>query len=262
MIEKTQAIVLRYYPDSNTSRVVSWLTAEQGRITTLIKGSQRPKSAFIGQYDLFYTCELVYYTRPRSGVHIARECGPLKTRDGLRANWKGCAAASYMADLISRISPPDAPHAELFGLLEAGLDEVASHPASAEFLFWFELRLLEQLGLAPRLQHCLACKKPLAPGERRSRFSYARGGILCPPCSRDATDSLLPIAADILAILTSWQRAQNPQAARATRCSTRQLAEIENLLGLFLAYHLDTPLPGRPIALDILARKPASANCA
>ncbi len=261
MIEKTQAIVLRYYPFSNTSRVVSWLTVEEGRITTMIKGSQRPKSGFLGQYDLFYTCELVYYRRPRSGMHIARECSPIKQRNGLRTDWKACAAASYLADLVSRISPPDAPHAELFSLLDAGLDHLSGGTAGSEFLHWFELKLLERLGLAPRLQHCLACNGALRTGERRSRFSYARGGILCHACSRTASESLLPIAADTVAIMTAWQRAQNAQAALSTRCTARQLSDIENLLGLFLVYHLDVPLNSRPIALDIMARK-VGANSA
>lgn len=255
MIEKTQAIVLRYYPFSNTSRVVSWLTPEAGRIATLVKGSQRPKSHFLGQYDLFYTCELVFYARERTGMHIARECFPLKTRDRFREDWKAAAAASYLSDLVWRVSPPDAPHAGLFDLLDSALDHLAASGAVAPFLFWFELKLAQSLGLAPRFRHCLACGKELLPGARQSKFSYARGGILCGACGRESPASgVVPIAPDILAMLTGWQRAQTPQAALSTQCTPRQLGEIEKLLGLFLAYHLDTALPGRPIALDLLGR--------
>lgn len=255
MIEKTQAIVLRYYPYSNTSRVVSWLTPHAGRVSTMIKGSQRARSAFLGQYDLFYTCELVYYASSRGGLHIARECFPLKPRTPLRGDWKACAAASYLADLVQRISPPDAPHAELFDILDAGLDHLAANGATPEFVHWFELKLLEYLGLAPRLRHCLGCNRDLKPGERRTRFSYARGGILCPACSRAAADHLLPITPDAVAILSAWQRARSSQSALSTRCTVRQLAELENLLGLFLVYHLDTPLASRAIAMDTLSRK-------
>lgn len=255
MIEKTPAIVLRYYPYSNTSRVVSWLTPHAGRISTMIKGSQRPKSPFLGQYDLFYTCELVYYARSRGGLHIARECAPLKTRSAFRSDWKACAAASYVADLVLRISPPDAPHHELFDVLDAGLDHLAANGATAEFVHWFELKLLEHLGLAPRLRHCLGCNRDLKPGERRTRFSYARGGILCGSCSRGAADNLLPITPDAVAILSAWQKARSSQAALSTRCTSRQLEELENLLGLFLVYHLDTPLASRAIAFDTLRRK-------
>ena len=257
MIKKTQAIVLRYYPFSNTSRIVSWLTSESGKIATLVKGSQRPKSFFLGQYDLFYTCELVFYARERTGVHIARECAPLKTRDRFRSDWKATAAASYLSDLLFRVSPPDAPHHDLFGLLDSGLDHLAARGAVASFLFWFELKLLGVLGLAPRLQHCLNCAQDLKPGAHRSKFSYSRGGILCSACAGTGTEGSLPIAPDILAILTGWQRARSSQAALSTQCTTWQLGEIEKLLGLFLSYHLDTALPSRGIALDMLKRKAA-----
>jgi len=258
MIEKTSAIVLRYYPYSNTSRFVSWLTPHAGRIMTLIKGSQRPKSGYIGQYDLFYTCEIIYYTRERTGVHIARECCPLKTRPRLRTDWKAAAAASYMTDLVSRVSPPEAPHGDLFEILDAGLDHLAEQGATAPFVFWFELKLLQALGLAPRLQHCLNCGKELLPGQRRSMFSYARGGILCAACGRAARDNALPITPDVVAMMTAWQRARSSQAAISTHCTTRQLNEVEKLLGQFLLYHLDTPLISRPIALDVLARRVAA----
>lgn len=259
MIEKTQAIVLRYYPFSNTSRVVSWLTPRAGRIATMVKGSQRPRSPFLGQYDLFYTCELVYYARERTGMHIARECWPLKMRTPLRSDWKATAAASYACDLASRVSPPDAPHPGLFELADAALDHLAAGGGTAPFLFWYELKLMQALGLAPRFRQCLACGKELLPGARQSTFSYARGGILCGACSGKAPEpGAARIAPDILAMLTGWQRAQAPQAALSTQCTPRQLGEIERLLGLFLAYHLDVSPPSRGIALDML-RSPARA---
>jgi DNA repair protein RecO (recombination protein O) len=268
MIHKTPAIVLRWYPFSNTSRVVSWLTPEHGKIVTMVKGSQRPKSAFLGQYDLFYTCELVFYARERTGMHIARECSPLKIRNRLRTDWKACAAASYLCDLLSRASPPDAPHAGLFELLDEGLDHLAPRASgqappgnglspngsTMPFVFWFELKLLETLGFAPRLRQCLDCKKELAPGTRNTRFQYSHGGILCSRCSEREHSDSVPISPAVLAMLAAWQRARDPRAAFSTQCTAGQLKETERLLELFLTYHLDTSLASRRIALEVMRR--------
>ncbi len=262
MIEKTPAIVLRFYPFSDTSRVVAWLTPSAGRIATMVKGSQRPKSFFLGQYDLFYTCELVYYARERTGMHIARECAPLKTRDRFRTDWRACAAASYLSDLLFRVSPPDAPHANLFGLLDEGLDHLANEGGTAAYVYWFELKLLEALGLAPRLRHCLDCRRELPPGARPLRFSYARGGILCPQCVREDIEHSVGISPDTLAMLTAWQRARTPHAAFRTLGTPRQIGDIERLLGLFLHYHLDTALPSRNVALSMLRYKMPAARTA
>ena len=74
---KTKGIVLDIHPWSRTSHVTTWLTPDHGPVTTLVKGAVRPKSSFLGQYDLFYTCELVYYARAKSELHAIREVSPL-----------------------------------------------------------------------------------------------------------------------------------------------------------------------------------------
>jgi len=76
---------------------------------------------------------------------------------------------------------------------------------------------------------------------------------LCARCVGHSHAQTLPINPDILAMLVAWQRAPTPKVAQTTRCSERQLANIERLLGLFLKYHLDAPLPSRALALEVLA---------
>ena len=68
MIVKTNAIPLTITPFGNTSHIVQWLTRENGKISTIIKGAQRPKSGFWGQYDFFDTTELLFYAKNRDGV--------------------------------------------------------------------------------------------------------------------------------------------------------------------------------------------------
>lgn len=278
MILKTTALVLRFYPFSNTSRIVSWMTPDQGRLVTMIKGSQRPRSQFLGQYDLFYTCELLFYRRERGGLHIARECAPLKMRPRLRRDWKAAAAASYISGLVSQAVPPEAPHEGVFALLDGALDELESSGAGLPFLFWFELRLLDQLGLSPRLRRCAACGNALASEPHRTAFAVARGGLLCPACTGDSQpggaapsrrflrDESVPpparhprgrVRADVVSMLAAWQQARSPQGPLSTQCTPQQLSAVETVLGGFLAYHLDFQPIGRRAALDVLARRVA-----
>ena len=255
MIAKTEAIVLRWYPVSETSRVVSWLTPERGRMATLIKGSQRPKSAFLGQYDLFQTCELLYYARPHEGLMITREVSPLVTRDRLRTDWRACGVASYLAGLMGRITPPEAAQMELYQLMDHFLDELAGEGTNAPLLFWFELRLLHALGLAPQLQRCLGCGREAHAEQDSFSLAYGRGGLLCAECRARESRDLIPLRPDVLTLLSSWQRAATSRSARSTRCTTRQLHEVGQALGLFMVHHLEQPLIGREAALDLLARR-------
>jgi len=252
VIHKTSGLVLNLSPVSETSRVVTWMTEDFGRITTLVKGSQRPKSAFLGQYDYFYTCELLFYSRPKTRLHLARECSPLKTRTPLRSDWRACAVASYLADLSARVSPADAPHEGMFRALDRWLDNLVDEGASVQFLLWCELQLAALLGLAPRLRTCLACSRPFASGQRGTRFALADGGILCPACARTDQRRSAPVAPDTLAILLAWQGARTCRTAITTRCSDRQMAQAQSLLGSFLQHHLDIPLKSRALALEVL----------
>ena len=251
-IVKTQAIVLRYVPFSNSSRIVTWLTPDHGRIATMIKGSLRPKSLYLGQYDLFYTCELLYYGRNDRELYTVRECTPLQFRTRFRTDWRAMSIASYLVDLVGRICPPNAPHPELYQLLTRHLDELNEHGAFYPFVFWFELKLLDQLGLTPRLNHCVICNQILIPGERPVVLSNAHGGMCCTKCRLQEKQKSIPVSADILAILQGWQRAVNPQVTRTTHCTNKQRTHIRLLLGAFLRYHLDTPLISRKTAFDIM----------
>ena len=121
-ILRTEAIVLRIHPFSHTSQMAIWLTEEGRRLATPVKGAARPKSAFLGQFDLFYTCELLYYARSRDGVHVPRECEPLRRRDGLRTNWRAAQCASWFASLADLVSDAGAAFPGLYRLLDETLD--------------------------------------------------------------------------------------------------------------------------------------------
>ncbi len=255
MIVKTHAIVLRQVPTANTSRVVTWLTPDHGRIATMIKGALRPKSLFLGQLDLFYTCELLYYLRPDRELYIARECYPMKPRPALRHDWKATAIASYVCDLATRIAPPHAPHAFLYHWLDDALDALDAQSGASGEICWLELKLLGHLGLTPRLQECAGCHRPLlAETNGVVSFSKSRGGLLCRPCAQADANPAQPVPPDVLAILRNWQNAASIQSVRRTRCAPRQLAVMEHVLGDFLRYHLDLPLASRDIVLRILKR--------
>jgi DNA repair protein RecO (recombination protein O) len=253
MIEKTQAIVLRVYPYSNTSHIVHWLSAEHGKLATLVKGATRPRSAFLGQYDLFYTCELLYYSRPNRALHLTRECSALSPRPRLRVDWRATACASYVCDLVNRSLLEGQAQPRVYPLTEAALDALCDGVAGMPFLFWFEFKLMQALGYAPSLGRCCVCHEAQRPGDDPPTvFSCQHGGIVCPRCTlRASGNDTLAIRPDVLAIARSWQESESPWAARNTRCTPRQMADLRKLHGDFLDYHLDLATSSRDIALQL-----------
>jgi len=248
-LTKTRGIVIRLAPYSESSRIVQWVTEDHGKIATIAKGAMRPRNELLGQFDLLYTCELIYYAKERDAVYITRACSPLEARPGFRTDWKATVAASYLADLTARVMPGHEPAPELFKLLEDVLDELHRRGWSAPVLFHYELRLLAALGLAPRLDRCASCDKIFGAGHR-AFFSPQRGGMICDDCDQSGNGHRA--GADILAILNHWQRSHGWKVARAARCTESQLNAIRKLLGDFLEFHLDLRSPARDISLNML----------
>jgi len=252
MITSTEAIALRISPFSETSHIVVWLTPAYGKLVTIVKGACRPKSYFLGQYDLFYTCELLFYMREREGIYIAKECAPLKIRPRFRTDWRAFLAASYVGALITAVTLPGEHQAEVYRHTALTLDSLSDFGADAELVFWFELRLASLLGFAPQLWKCSACNVEIS-GASTTTFGWARGGLLCPRCSRKEPASTMRLTPSVLAILRCWQRAGSPRTAKSIRCTEHQLATIGTSLEVFLRYHLE-PVPSmRTEVLNILA---------
>lgn len=253
MIDKTDAITLRIYPFSRTSHMVSWLTRNGSRLVTSVKGATRNKSAFLGQYDYFYTCELLYYTRNHAGVHIARECTPLELRSKLRTNWRAAQCASWFSALAFHASGSLAPDPKLYTLLTETLDYIAAsdHAPPAIVFARFEAHLLELAGIRPNFTPCKRCTVPAAS----FRFNLASGNCYCPTHShRDPEDPIIAVSHTTAEHYAHILRAsslglQSPISALDAPTTNALL----RFIGLFLRFHFDTaPIEGRAIALKAL----------
>lgn len=247
MIAVSAAIVLRVHPFSRTSHVVTWLSPQFGRLVTSVKGACRPKSAFLGQYDLGYTCELLFYRREHGGVHVARECTPLRLRELLRTNWRAAAAAAYICDLAARVTQPQLAAPEVFELLESALDRLAVEPHPTNTVISCELALLKHAGLMPNLTPCAACPDGDAAA---CRFALVSGRPVCrhtsPASPGEATVAVPPGVLRSLreqsafpdTTVPVWQ--DNPNLALGLR----------RFLGIFIQCHLDVPPAVRRTAFE------------
>jgi DNA repair protein RecO (recombination protein O) len=254
MILKTEGVILRVLPYSRTSLMADCLTRELGRVWLLAKGAQRPKSIFLGQIDLFYTCEVLVYHRA-SRVLILKECAALETRDALRSDWRAAACASYFCDFTSQVTPPGFPHEDLFVLLERALDTLATRGASPALMGWYELAALKALGLGPALTRCPSCgKDPASGGSLRVKISSKRGGVLCRQCEDKESGPAIIVSAGALALMKAWDGAADPAVAAVAVPSQNQWSEIQSVLKDFSAYHLDLLLRSRDITLELIRK--------
>lgn len=211
---KTKGIVLDIRPWSRTSHVVTWLTPDRGPVTTLVKGAVRPKSAFLGQYDLFYTCELIYYARAKGELHAIREASALEFREHLRGNFRATAFASYAAHLVKEHCPHNGEAAEWFAFLERTFGIVPSMRAFVAL----ETEFLALAGLTPDFTDAdiAAATVPFAIDLGHSGFGA----------------KTVHIPSGAVRIISARGRGDAPD---------EDVAVAIRFLGLFIRYHLDMP---------------------
>lgn len=249
---RTEAIVLRIHPFSRTSHMVTWLTPDHGRLVTPIKGACRPKSAFLGQYDLGYRCELLFYARERDGVHMARECTPLDGRGPLRDDWRSALVASYCCDLAARVAQPMLDAAGLFALLDRTLTALAGGGAWSRILPWFELGLLGQAGLAPSLAPCAYCNAERP--DAGCRFALDAGRPVCPHAPAPTPgETTLSLSIGLWRALRDCQTAPEPDDRSAEPPAANLAVGMHRFLGMFLQRHLETSPAARRAMFDWLA---------
>ena len=148
---RDEAICLSIRPWSQTSHVVTWLTP-RGKVGTVVKGAVRPKSFFLGQYDLNYTCDILYYGRAHGDLHALRDCQPLNRRDALRDDYRALALAGYFRRLAADFAPAGPDCEAWFELLSSALDALADAAPPLPTLLRFELDVLHLLGLSPEIE--------------------------------------------------------------------------------------------------------------
>jgi DNA repair protein RecO (recombination protein O) len=249
-ILKTSAIPLYYTDVSNTSRIVTWLTADYGKLSTIIKGEQRKNSLFRGQYDLFSTSELVFYDRTERGMHIAKECSMLHRRPAFRTDWRACAGAGYISALFAKTSLRHGHEPERFELFEEMLsyaEEYGRHPA---FLIWFDLRFAEFMGHGLQLEEQGSENRGQESQNRNQknkglkaayRFAADHGGLVDPGYASKHRIPATPLAPEAVDLLKAWQRAGSPEEVLGTAFNPAYLPQIERVLGKFAEYHYDLP---------------------
>ena len=208
---KSEAICLKIIPWSRTSHVVTWLTPD-GRISSVVKGAVRPKSAFLGQYDLNYTCDIVYYARARGDLHALRECHPLRLREPLRANYRALVLSEYFRDTVGELAPSGPEAQGWYDLLGQALDDLLTpSPSLLPALLDFELKALDLAGLAPDLTS--EDMSFVLRGERRMGVSPDVARCLRNPRKENNREILLD-AARVIGVFYSFHVESAPDVRR------------------------------------------------
>jgi len=234
---KTEAVVLRTYKWSETSKIVTLYTHGFGKVKVVAKGARRPKSKFGASLEPVTHSTVVFYRKEGRDLHTFSQSDLIASFPKLKSDLSALSYASAVCELTDRLIAGEEPNRPLFrALVETlrGIEE--SEVGDAEKFLWrFQLRLAAFLGYRPEFGSCVRCGASLEGA--KIAFSVALGGTLCERCAGEGVQAR-PIYMGTARFLFHLQREQMNRV-RSLKSLPRLAEEIRPLLRRFLEYHTE-----------------------
>jgi DNA repair protein RecO (recombination protein O) len=256
--EGNLGVVLRTQPLRESDLLVVLYTDRHGRVSTVARGARRSQRRFAGALSLLVLGRFVLGRPPRGELWNLERAEVVREWTRLSSDVIAVAHASYVAELVGALLPPEAPDPEALDLIVALWDSLADAGPSPGALRSVELALLELAGHQPALDQCAACTLPIAEG---AVFDPARGGAICRSCAATSRgQGVRQLDPAARAYLVAAAEAGNPAAARALDTDPRfttadRHAARDHLLSMV------TGLVGRPLrSLEYLAKLAAASR--
>lgn len=182
---KTQGIVLRRYPYSETSLIVHFFSEKLGKVKTMVKGAKRPKGRFFGKLELCSIVELLLYPRTHSELHTLTDVTHVQTLEPLRTDLAKFAHAMVLLELVEATFEVESPHPDFYHDFISGMRLLAERPMDVWLPVLVQLKMLYALGLLPSHETCQECGNPM---EGDFFFSVSRGACRCRRCVHERSD--------------------------------------------------------------------------
>ena len=203
--EKTDGIVLRVVDFSETSCIVTWMTRDFGKITTMAKGARRPKSSFEAAIDVLAICRLVFLHKTSGAMSLLTEAKLERRFRSSATNLKRLYAGYYIIELLNILTDEGDSNPELFELAIKTIQLIDSNQIQDGdvnlALLRFEVKTLNLLGHQPMLTKCVSCGREKTT-MTRVQFGLNAGGVLCQNCRRGQSD-IVSLSSEGLALMLS-----------------------------------------------------------
>ncbi|MCX5821694.1 MAG: DNA repair protein RecO [Deltaproteobacteria bacterium] len=237
--QQTEAIVLRVIDYGESDRIVTFCTADFGKIRGIAKGARRSRKRFANALEPFSCSRVQFSRRGPDNLALIEGCDVLSHFPGIRADLEKTLAASYLIDLTDQFTPEDKKNEASFFLLHDFLRCLDGTAMTDALLRFFEIRLLRISGYDPVLNHCLCCKTPIGK-QAAYRFDAAKGGLTCNVCGPESPDAI-PVSLGTIRTLLLGREMEIGRLGRLL-LSDQSADESRRLLAHFIRHILGREL--------------------
>jgi DNA repair protein RecO (recombination protein O) len=233
---QSQAIVLQVTDYGESDKIVTLFTDRFGKLKAIAKGAKRSKKRFVNKLEFFSLLDVTVVPGRLSSLHRLEHAGLLNPFPALRENYHRYTAAMLVCELVNQWTRENDRDDNLFQLLCWGLQELAATGSVAATVIFFQIKMLDLLGVGLQLDHCLLCGH-MPQTALPYHFSPGQSGIICPTCARSQGAGGMPAS---MAAIKTMQMARNmaPERLRRLKISRHTLTETAAILRLYSDFQL------------------------
>jgi DNA repair protein RecO (recombination protein O) len=198
----TDAIVLSRFDLGEADRVLTLITPGMGKIKAIAKGVRRTTSRIGGSLEPFAELN-VAMARGRT-FDVVTQVSVGHAWLNLRDSLESAATAWYLAELADRSLEERHAAEPLYALLRRAYELLDAGMDPGRVARWYEMHLLDELGVRPEVDRCVECDRILE-ADGRFRWVPPLGGVLCERCPGPPHDRT-GLSLDALKLLKAYQR--------------------------------------------------------
>ena len=246
-----EAIVLRARDYREQDRLLTVASAEHGPEAVIARGAKKAGSSLSACCQPFCRAS-VTLSPAKNGVSFLKEGRQEESYLPALGDVERFAYLSYFSELLLAGWPENRPEPELYALARAAFLLIKLDDGLSRTARFFELRLLDALGLLPELTACAACGQELtALAPRRFYLSPERGQLLCEACSGVPAPDCPYLSVGSLRVMERLRSAPLSRISQL-RLSAAQDREIEQALTPYIDYHLEYAGRAKAVLKELL----------
>jgi DNA repair protein RecO (recombination protein O) len=234
MLKKDKGICIRTTDYSESSQILTFFTAQSGKLSLIAKGARRPKSPFGGPVQLLSAGDMVFSLKDGEKLATLTEFNPTFFGLALRRKLFALNCGFFACELLNLFTKELDPHPAMFDEAIVFLQrlEENSDENVLPFLILFQFAILGQSGSKPLCDCCANCKRKFADSWQQFYFSLSASGLVCRDCEGAFVDKK-KISSECAEYLNRPAIVQN--------CDNKVLVEVQNLLIEYITHILERP---------------------
>jgi len=240
---RTEAFVLKAFRFGETSMIYRLLTRDRGVVPVIARGARRPKSRLGAAVNAFRRLDVTYYDKPGREIQTLSQAEVVADHRHILSSLERLEAAGQWFRFLRTLLPDGAPAEPLYALAVVALERLDRTPDGGlrRWETYHRAAVAELLGLAPQLDACLGCGRPLPDGGALA-FSLEEGGLACAGCA-PRMGSTRPLAGREYALLALYHH-PDWSLVEALDDLAEEERRVQELVDRFVAYHADVRFPG------------------